>query len=119
MVYIKKQLLDAYKDICSNLNNSSSNRVYNTMMRATKSTTNKLNNASICKFLVALRRNGVGTNEVEHNIRRLCKETSINTKNMIKSRIMRWKINDAYKNLRKCEYEDRQVWKESKRDIPP
>ena len=102
----------SYRNISNN-----SNQVYDTMVHATKCSVKDVTNKNTVVLLRQLKENNVGTNEVEHGVTRLCKNMSNKSKNEIKSKIMRNKVNDAYKLYREHSKENDRIWREAKRVI--
>ena len=70
-MYINDNLLIAYRNISSNCDDP--NRVMSAMICATKDTIRTYECRCRCWLLNRLRKRGVGTNEVEYGVERLCK----------------------------------------------
>ena len=70
---ILEYTLHAYLERLSQKCEDDSNRCYGAMVQAMKDSLNKIKARKVCDFLITLKRNHVGTNEVEHGIRKTCK----------------------------------------------
>ena len=115
-MYLSNQLRAIYKEISNRCDDS--NRVFQAMIRATKNTMMKENCKNRCQLLRELKRLGIATNDVENCVERIGRITSSRAREQMKMRIMRWKIDDAFKDLRKKQYENVKVWRECKKIIP-
>ena len=105
-----------------NSNNFDTNQVYNAMLRATTGSINVVKCRSRCDVLKSLKKEGVGTSEVEGLVKKLCvngrKEMFKNSVvDRVKQIVMQEKINDAYSEYRKSVQEGNQIWKECKKVI--
>ena len=115
-MYIDAVLLNTYQSI--SLKCVDSNRVFNVLIHATKDTIKTFKCRSRCWLLNKLKSEGVGTNEVEHGISRMCSTMSEKRRGEIKNAIMRNKVGDAYRELRDMEKKQRNQWKVHKQEIP-
>ena len=106
-----------FKDISRNTDNS--NRILTAMINAIKSTMKKIRSRCTIDFLRNLKKHDIGTNEVEHNVRRTCKMLNEGERKRLKKRIMRCKINDTYREYKKIERENYETWRREKKKIPP
>lgn len=117
-MYVPYPLRVVYQTLSSNCENFSSNRTFQAMLHATESTMNEINKRSICKLLRSLRNENIGTSDVEYGIRKMCAVVGDAAQVDIKRKIMRWKVNDAFRVLRETQHANLKIWRESKRCIP-
>ena len=96
-----------------------SDQIYEAMLQATKDSMRCIRSRKICDLLIALKRIGVGTSDVEFGIKKTCYMLSDWYKLKVKMRIMREKIKDAFGDLKKDEIANAKTWKKCKRSIPP
>ena len=100
-----------------NNTNSDTNQVFDAMLRATRSTMKTIDAKSRCDVLKSLRRERIGTSNVEHLIKKLCiykdgREFKKSVINRVKELVMREKKNDAYTEYRRLKKEDNKIWRE-------
>ena len=91
------------------------NRANEAMIRAITSSIGKMKSWNKCKILTELKKNKIGTNDVEHGIKRMCGKMSQYGQMEVKLRIMRSKIGDAYKIYRQQRKRDGRTWKKTKK----
>ena len=115
IMYIDKNLIHAYRKLSYRCNDQ--NQVLNAMICVTKNTIKTHKCRSRCWLLNTLRK-GVGTNEVEHGLRRTGNGLNTSRRKRLIGIIMRGKVNDAFKDLCRVEHENRQIWRNCKNDIP-
>ena len=115
-MYINNDLIHAYRRISYKCNDQ--NQVLDAMICATKHTIKTFKCRSRCWLLSILRREGVGTNEVEHGVGNVARQLGRTARQRMITRIMRGKVGDAYNDLRRAEYENRMNWKRQKEIIP-
>ena len=99
------------------LKGEDSDRIYNAMMQATKSSFESVHARKVCDLLVTLKKYKVGTNDVEYGVRRSCQLLSEKRKSLIKMEIMRKKIGDAFCVMMKKRRDSARIWKEIKKII--
>ena len=115
-MYINEHLIHAYRTLSYTCDDQ--NQVLNAMICATKYTIKTFKCRSRCWLLRTLRKEGVGTNEVEYGVERVANQLGVRAKQTIKMKVMRGKVSDAYNELRKMEHTNRTQWRRLKRDIP-
>ena len=86
------------------------------MMRATMNTSKSITKNKQCQLLRNIKRNGIGTNDVEYTIRKL--KISDHAKRKLKSKLMNAKISDAFRNQKQQAWSRKQSWRECRRIIP-
>ena len=115
-MYINEHLIHAYRTLSYTCDDQ--NQVLNAMICATKYTIKTFKCRSRCWLLRTLRKEGVGTNEVEYGVERIASRLGIGTKQTMKMKVMRGKVSDAYNELRRVEHTNRTEWRRLRRDIP-
>ena len=92
------------------------------MIRATISSINEIQCRKRCDILRSLKKEGVGTSEVEGPTKKLrVNRENKNLKNTLVDRVkkivMKEKLNDTYAEYRHSVYEDSETWKQLKKAI--
>ena len=114
---ISNSVIQQLKDLSKDINNNPK-RILAVMLKTIKSSMQKIKTRCIITFLKDLKNSGIGTNEVEHNILRTCAMMKEHEKLNIKTKLMKYKIKDAYKSFKNAEIRNRECWKENRTKIP-
>ena len=118
---ISDSVVQQMKDLSGESTNNP-NRILAAMMNARKTSIKtmimKMETKCIISFLQKKRAEGVGTNDVEHNVQRICKLMKSREQMNMKMKLMKYKIKDAYKSHKEIEYKNRQCWRDCKAKIP-
>ena len=93
-----------------------SGRTFDAMMQAAGSTTKLIMREKQCKLLGDIKRSGIGTNDVEHAVRKL--PLSDSAKQKLRIKIMTAKIKDAHQVQHKQRAENFRVWRMCRKRIP-
>ena len=92
-----------------------SNRIFNAMMQATRGSIEYIQSRKVCDFLVMMKKCKLGTNEF--GVRRTCHLLNSQQQQMIKMKIMRKKIGDAFTELAKKKLNNGRIWREAKKIV--
>ena len=93
-------------------------RITAAMINAIKGSMMKIKTRCIVTFLKRLKDSGIGTNDVEHNIKKTCALMKEREQWNMKMKLMKYKIKDAYKSYKDAERTNRTYWKDNKPKIP-
>ena len=104
---ISDSVVQQLKDLSGESTNNP-HRIFAAMMNAIKTSMMKVKAKCIISFLQKLKEDGVGTNEVEHNVKRICRLMKDREKMNMKMKLMKYKIKDAYRSHKEIEYKNRQ-----------
>ena len=85
--------------------------VLQAMTRMMVQTIKKINAIYVRDLFKSLLKNKVGTAEVHALSLKLCKKLSTERAKTLVNIVMKWKLNDAYKILRRQTYEENMMWK--------
>ena len=88
----------------------------NAMMQATLSTTKSITKNKQCQLLKNIKRQGIGTNDAEHTVRKL--NISELAKKNLKTKMMNAKIGDAHRLRKQYAWKRKQAWRECRKIIP-
>ena len=86
------------------------------MMQAFESSVTAIKKEAVCHLLLNLKRQNIGTNEVEHSLKRLA--LSEKARSVVRRKVMSSKVSDAFRARKAAQSENRKVWREVKREIP-
>ena len=105
-----------------NNTNPVTNQVFDAMLRATRSAMRTVEAKGRCDVLKSLRKERIGTTNVEHSVKKLCvyrdgQGFKVSVMNKVKDMVMREKNNDAYTEYRRLRKEDNKIWRECKKLI--
>ena len=85
-------------------------------MQAFESSVSAIKKEAVCHLLLNLKRQNIGTNEVEHSLKRLV--LSENARSVVRRKVMSSKVSDAFRARKAAQVQNRQVWREVKKEIP-
>ena len=91
-------------------------QIYDSMIQAIRSTTKVIMKEKQCKLLREIKKNKIGTNDVEHSLKRL--HLGERTQDKLRTAMMGAKIRDAYRVLQDQRYENFKVWRRCRKVIP-
>ena len=91
-------------------------QIYDSMIQAIRSTTKLIMKEKQCKLLREIKKNKIGTNDVEHSLKRL--HLGERTQDKLRTAMMGAKIRDAYRVLQNQRYENFKVWRRCRKVIP-
>ena len=122
---VPKYLQAKYRQLSAEGNNNTNvntNQMYTAMLRATKSSISVIRCRNRCDTLRSLKKEVVGTSEVEELTKKLCvNRENKNFKNgvmdKVKKIVMREKLNDTYAEYLHSIHEDNETWRQSKKAI--
>ena len=114
-MYINANLIHAYRIISYRCNDP--NRVFDAMMSATKNTIKTYKSRSRYWLLNNMKKERIGTNEVEYGIQWMGQVITKNMVEAVKMKIMRGKVDDAFKELHNKEIKTRELWRTLKKQL--
>ena len=115
-LYLSIHLEAELKTICNHTYNP--NLVLSAMKDAIESSMWMVRKKCVVEFLTLLSEASISTNDIEYRLRRFTRWINRNDMLIMKKRIMKKKINDAYRQLSIFRKQSIDIWKRSKTFIP-
>ena len=94
-----------------------SDRAYDAMMQATKGSVKYIRCRKKCDLLVALKKSGLSTNDVEDGVEKTCKMLTEKQRHEVKMKLTRQQIADAYRKLEEVQRKKAALWKQCKQVV--
>ena len=91
-------------------------QIYDSMIQAIRSSTKLIMKETQCKLLREIKKNQIGTNDIEYSLKRL--QLGERTLDKLRTTMMGTKIRDAYRALQNQRYENFRVWRRCRKEIP-
>ena len=106
---IEKVFLAATHELAKNTRNVET--VKSAMKRIMKITNEMTHSLYVVDLLKELKRKGIGTNAIQHQIAKLCEKGEGREK--ILEIVMNYRIKAAHKEVRRLKYENNMIWREN------
>ena len=103
-------------NLCSRLTNK--DQLINRIMQAVKSSVKTIRKKAVCGLLMKLKRQDVGTNDVEFGLKKTLGALSEAARKVVRRKVMSTKIVDSFRKCRASQIENSKIWKAVKREIP-
>ena len=114
-LYYNNTFLDSIKELSKTCANPK--KIVESMKHMVVKTIQKCKCLYVKDLFVALINNHVGTPEVANLSARLCKRLNKQKEETLIEKVMKWKLTDARKDLRKQVYEEKKLWKECRAEF--
>ena len=115
MVNISRYFLASAQELCSHCTNR--NVVYEAMKCVVKKSLEYKHAIYVKNLYGNLKKDGIGTTTVEGLSQKLCQTLPNHRSRTLVKIVIRWKLHDAYNELRRAQHENTVTWRKEKKVI--